>query len=72
MCISFKFDGAQNFSSMRMCIEFLIRVLKQKNAHVFCFGKVNSLSSAPNKLAEFCDNSVSSPLHTNNMLRGTH
>ena len=27
-------DGAQNFSRMCMCIEFLIQVPKQKSAHV--------------------------------------
>ena len=30
-----RIDGAQNCSRMCMCIEFLIQVLKQKNAHVF-------------------------------------
>ena len=33
-CIWFKTDGAQNFSHMRIRIEFAIQVLKQKNAHV--------------------------------------
>ena len=27
-------DGAQDFSRVCMCIEFVIQVLKQKNAHV--------------------------------------
>ena len=27
-------DGAQNVSRMCMCIEFVIQVLKQRNAHV--------------------------------------
>ena len=34
MCIKFKIDGAQNFSRMCMCIEFVIQVLKQENAHI--------------------------------------
>ena len=41
MCIYFKIDGAQIFSRMCMCIEFVIQVPKQKNAHVsFPFGMV--------------------------------
>ena len=28
-------DGAQNLSCMCMCMEFLIQVLRQKNARVF-------------------------------------
>ena len=35
VCIEFKFDGAQDFARMCMCIEFLIQVLKHKNAHEF-------------------------------------
>ena len=34
MCIKFKIDSAQNSPRMCMCIEFVIQVLKQKNAHV--------------------------------------
>ena len=45
MCIKFKIDGAQSFSRMCMCIEFIIQVLKQKNARV-CFpvGMVHSVN----------------------------
>ena len=32
--MKFKIDGAQNFARMCMCIESIIQVLKQKNAHV--------------------------------------
>ena len=42
-CIQFKIDGAQNFSGMCMCIEFVIQVPKQKNAHVsFPVGMVSA------------------------------
>ena len=35
VCVAkLKIDGAQNCSRMCMCIEFVIQVLKQKNAHV--------------------------------------
>ena len=40
-----QFDGAQNFSSICMCVEFPFQALKQKNAHVpseHAFGKLNS------------------------------
>ena len=38
MCIQFRIDGAQNFSRMSMCIEFVIDVLKPKNANLLLLG----------------------------------
>ena len=44
MCIEFRIDGAQMFSRIRMCIEFVIQVPQQKNAHVsFPVGMVFSI-----------------------------
>ena len=41
MCIEFQVDGAQILSCMCMCIEFVIQVSNQGNAHVFFpFGMV--------------------------------
>ena len=40
-CIEFKIDGAQKFSRMCMCIEFVIQVPKQKNACSFPVGMVS-------------------------------
>ena len=37
----------------------------------YCFGEENSLSFEANSVS-FAKNSVSSPLHTNNRLKGTH
>ena len=45
MCIEFTIDGAHNFLRMRMCIQFVIQVPKQKNAHVsFPVGMVVALN----------------------------
>ena len=54
MCIQFKIDGAQNSSRMFMCIEFVIQVLKQKNAHLSCpVGMVIAGIQYTNKIRAF-------------------
>ena len=40
MCIKFRIDGAQNFSRMCMCIEFVIQGYKKnKRMHMYFFPK---------------------------------
>ena len=50
MCIKFKIDGAQNYLRMCKCIEFVIQVLKQKNARVsFPVGMVTASEDLPQR-----------------------